>query len=191
MALGADPKQASNWIMGQVLGQLSAQGLEAKDMALTPPTLARLIQLVQEGKLNRNTAVKVFEAVFETDGDVDAYVAEHGLEQVSDAGLVAQAVEQVLCRQPQERGGLPVRQGEGLRLPGGAGHAPAQRAGPLPRWSTRPYVGCWRRSEHAFPKCKNIPRTKVRGICVYLPRTVQVRVCPSTVQVRVVLPGPA
>ena len=97
VALGADPKQASNWVMGQVLGQLSAHGLEAKDMRLTPPTLARLIALVQEGKLNRNTAVKVFEAVFADDGDVDAYIKEHGLAQVSDAGLVAAVVEQVLA----------------------------------------------------------------------------------------------
>ena len=96
VALGAAPKQAANWIMGQVLGQLSAHGLEAKDMRLTPPTLAKLIALVEEGKLNRNTAVKVFEAVFETDGDVDAYIKEHGLAQVSDAGLVAAVVEQVL-----------------------------------------------------------------------------------------------
>ncbi|WP_297209189.1 Asp-tRNA(Asn)/Glu-tRNA(Gln) amidotransferase subunit GatB [uncultured Flavonifractor sp.] len=97
VSLGTKPKQGANWIMGQVLGQLSAHGLEAGDMALTPPTLARLIALVEAGKLNRNTAVKVFEAVFETDGDVDAYVAAHGLEQVSDAGLVAEAVEQVLA----------------------------------------------------------------------------------------------
>ena len=96
VALGAEPKQAANWLMGPVLAQLSAHGLEARDMALTPPTLARLIQLVKEGQLNRNTAVKVCEAVFETDGDVDAYVAAHGLAQVSDAGLVAQVVEQVL-----------------------------------------------------------------------------------------------
>ena len=96
VALWAAPKQAANWLMGPVLAQLSAHGLEARDMALTPPTLARLIQLVKEGQLNRNTAVKVCEAVFETDGDVDAYVAAHGLAQVSDAGLVAQVVEQVL-----------------------------------------------------------------------------------------------
>ena len=96
VALGTDPKQGANWIMGEVLGQLSAHGLEAKDMALTPPTLARLITLVKEGKVNRNTAVKVFEAVFETDGDVDAYIKEHGLEQVSDTGLVEQVVDQVL-----------------------------------------------------------------------------------------------
>ena len=45
VALGAPPKQAANWIMGEVLGALSAHGLEARDMKLTPPTLARLIQL--------------------------------------------------------------------------------------------------------------------------------------------------
>ena len=97
VALGAHPKQAANWIMGQVLGQLSAHGLEAKDMRLTPPTLARLIALVQEGRLNRNTAVKVFEAVFADDGDVDAYIEEHGLAQVSDTALVSTVVEQVLA----------------------------------------------------------------------------------------------
>ena len=97
VALGAAPKQAANSIMGQVLGQLSAHGLDAKDMKLTPATLAKLIALVQEGKLNRNTAVKVFEAVFADNGDVDAYIKEHGLAQVSDAGLVAAVVEQVLA----------------------------------------------------------------------------------------------
>ena len=101
VALGAPPKQAANWIMGEVLRRLSSDGLEAKDMALTPRTLARLIELVQEGKLNRNTAVRVFDAVFADDGDVDAYVKEHGLEQVSDAGLVGSVVDKVLAANPK------------------------------------------------------------------------------------------
>ena len=97
VALGSPPKQAANWIMGEVLRRLSADGLEAKDMTFTPKTLARLIELVQTGALNRNTAVKVFDAVFTDDGDVDAYVKEHGLEQVSDAGLVGSVVDKVLA----------------------------------------------------------------------------------------------
>ena len=101
VALGAEPKQVSNWIMGEVMRRLSADGLEAKDMKLSPPTLARLIAMVREGILNRNTAVKVFDAVFEGDGSVDAYVTEHGLEQVSDAGLVAEAVATVFAANPK------------------------------------------------------------------------------------------
>ena len=100
-ALGAPPKQAANWIMGEVLGALSARGLEPQDMALTPATLARLIALVGEGKLNRNTAVKVFQAVFDDDGDVDAFVAAHGLGQVSDGGLVREAAARVLEANPR------------------------------------------------------------------------------------------
>ncbi len=101
VALGAPPKQGANWIMGEVLGALSARGLEPRDMKLTAPTLARLIALVSEGKLNRNTAVKVFEAVFDTDGDVDAYVKEHGLEQVNDDGLVREICAKVLAANPR------------------------------------------------------------------------------------------
>ena len=101
VARGAAPKQGANWIMGEVLGALSTRAMEPKDMKLTADTLARLIALVAEGKLNRNTAVKVFEAVFDDNGDVDAYVKAHGLEQVSDAGLVEEVVGRVLAANPQ------------------------------------------------------------------------------------------
>ena len=100
-ALGAPPKQGANWIMGEVLGALSQRAMEPGDMPLTAPTLARLIALVEGGTLNRNTAVKVFEAVFDTDGDVDAYVREHGLEQVNDGGLVREACAKVLSAHPR------------------------------------------------------------------------------------------
>ena len=99
--LGTPPKQGANWIMGEVLGALSARSLSPEGLTITPKTLARLIQLVGEGKLNRNTAVKVFEAVFDTDGDVDEYVAAHGLEQVQDVELVENTVAQVLEENPQ------------------------------------------------------------------------------------------
>ena len=101
VALGAEPKTASNWIMGQVLRQLKEHALEPAQMQLTPGTLARLLALVDEGKLNRNTAVKVFDAVFADDGDVDAYVKEHGLEQIHDTGLIDRTVEAVLVANPQ------------------------------------------------------------------------------------------
>ena len=101
VALGADPKQVSNWILGECLRRLSSDGLEPKDIPISPATLVRLIALVKEGKLNRNTAVRVFDALFADDGDVDTYVAEHGLEQVSDAELVRTVVENVLSANPQ------------------------------------------------------------------------------------------
>ena len=48
VAQGVDAKQAANWIMGQVLGQLSAKGIDEKDMDIAPSTLERLITLVKD-----------------------------------------------------------------------------------------------------------------------------------------------
>ena len=99
--LGAPPKQGANWIMGEVLGALSERGLSPEQLPMPPKTLARLIALVAEGKLNRNTAVKVFQAVFDTDEDVDEYVAAHHLEQVQDVELVEKTVALVLEDNPR------------------------------------------------------------------------------------------
>ena len=63
-------------------------------MKLTPANLSALIALVEEGTINRNTAAKVFRAIFPQNADARDYVKEHGLEQVSDPGLVDRAVEE-------------------------------------------------------------------------------------------------
>lgn len=101
VTLGAEAKQSANWIMGQVLGQLSAKAMEAKNMKLTPSTLVTLISMVKEGRLNRNTAVKVFEDVFDTDEDVEEYVKVHGLAQINDPTALAAAVEKVFAANSQ------------------------------------------------------------------------------------------
>ena len=99
--LGGAPKEVANWIMGEVLRTLKEKALEAKQMPLTPGTLVKLLALVKQGKINRNTAVEVFAAIWDTDGDPEAYVREHGLEQVNDTGLVESVVEQVFADNPK------------------------------------------------------------------------------------------
>ena len=99
VACGVRPKEASNWILGQVLRQLSQRNLEAKDMQLQPQTLAQIITLVERGEINRNTGVQVFEAVFDG-GDPEEYIAANGLKQVSDPEQINRAVEAVLEHNP-------------------------------------------------------------------------------------------
>lgn len=100
VALGAPPKQAANWIMGQVLRRLSADGLEVEEMPMTAQSLADIIRLVADGTINRNTAVEVFDAVF-TGGDPIEYVRTHHLEQTSDTEQIATVVEEVLAQNPK------------------------------------------------------------------------------------------
>jgi len=96
---GAPPKQAANWILGQVLRQLSQRGLEAENISIQPETLARIIAMVERGRINRNMAVEVFDAVF-CGGDPEEYVKANGLEQVCDTSVVEQAVERVIRENP-------------------------------------------------------------------------------------------
>ena len=96
VALGAPAKEAANWMLGDMMRRLKEEELEVRDMKLTPVNLASLIHLVSQGTINRNTASKVFRAIFPDNADAAAYVKEHGLEQVRDEGLVQDAVARVL-----------------------------------------------------------------------------------------------
>lgn len=93
VALGAPAKEAANWMLGEMMRRLKEEGLEPRNMKLSPGNLAALIDMVEQGTINRNTAAKVFRAVFPDNADARAYVREHGLEQVSDPDLVGRAVE--------------------------------------------------------------------------------------------------
>lgn len=99
VALEVPAKQASNWILGQVLRQLTQRGQEAADMPLRPEVLARIIDMVEQGRINRNTAVQVFDAVFDG-GDPEDYVKTNGLELICDTGEVERAIARVLREHP-------------------------------------------------------------------------------------------
>ena len=97
VALGAPAKEAANWMLGEMMRRLKEEELEPKDMKLTPENLAALISMVEQGTINRNTAAKVFRAIFPDNADARAYVKKHGLEQVSDPALVEHAVEEAFA----------------------------------------------------------------------------------------------
>ncbi len=101
VAAGAAPKQASDWIQGEVLRELKERGLDVKEMIFAPENLAKLIGLVSAGRLNRGSAAKVFRGCFEDNADVEDYMRKNGLEQVNDAGLLEETVTAVLAENPQ------------------------------------------------------------------------------------------
>ena len=99
--LGGIPGEVAHWIMGEVLRTLKERPQEAADIPLKPETLVALLQLIKDGRINRSTAVEVFDAIFDTNADPEAYVREHGLEQISDVSLVESIVLNVLAENPK------------------------------------------------------------------------------------------
>ena len=91
-----NPKAASNWIMGEVLGRLNAGGQRIEDLRVTPQQLAGLIRLLESGRITGPIAKQVFERMFVSGGDAQAIVDAEGLARIDDAaaidGLVAAAI---------------------------------------------------------------------------------------------------
>ncbi len=101
VALGASPKKASNWLMVETLRLLREHGEEADQLRFSPEHLARLIALTEEGAINSTVAKEVFEQIFLEDVDPEAYVEEHGLKTVNDAGALEAVVQKVLTNNPK------------------------------------------------------------------------------------------
>ena len=99
-AAAANPKAASNWIMGELLRLLRASdGDVAALTTVTPAALGALIRLVDAGTINGSTAKTVFETMFASGRAPDEIVTTEGLAQVSDEGAVLAIVRDVIARE--------------------------------------------------------------------------------------------
>ena len=101
VALGAQPKKVSNWLMVETLRILKERELDPEDICFSPGHLAALIDLTDKKVINSTVAKEVFEVMFTEDVDPVAYVEEKGLKTVNDEGALRKAVEQVIADNPQ------------------------------------------------------------------------------------------
>ncbi|WP_390408178.1 Asp-tRNA(Asn)/Glu-tRNA(Gln) amidotransferase subunit GatB [Lacticaseibacillus jixiensis] len=98
---GADAKQASNWLMGEVSGYLNSEHLELKDVALTPEHLAGMINLIADGTISSKIAKKVFQEIIKNDTDPKAFVEKKGMVQLSDPAVLTPIVTEILDNNQQ------------------------------------------------------------------------------------------
>ncbi|WP_121610165.1 Asp-tRNA(Asn)/Glu-tRNA(Gln) amidotransferase subunit GatB [Mesobacillus foraminis] len=98
---GADPKQASNWVMGEVSGYLNAEGKELHEVPLTPQGLAGMIKLIENGTISSKIAKTVFKEIIENGGDAEKIVKEKGLVQISDEGALLKIITEIIDANPQ------------------------------------------------------------------------------------------
>jgi aspartyl-tRNA(Asn)/glutamyl-tRNA(Gln) amidotransferase subunit B len=98
---GADAKQASNWIMGELSAYLNAEQKELHEIKLTPEALAGMIKLINDGTISSKIAKTVFKELIENGGDPEQIVKEKGLVQISDEGALLKIIADVLDANPQ------------------------------------------------------------------------------------------
>ena len=97
MKYSVKPKEAANWIMGDLLAIAKDAGVPDDDITVDSMKIAKIIKLVENKEVNRAVGKKLLEKVFCEDIDPEAYVKENALGMVSDAGIIESAIREVMA----------------------------------------------------------------------------------------------
>jgi aspartyl-tRNA(Asn)/glutamyl-tRNA(Gln) amidotransferase subunit B len=99
-ALTADPgvpaKLLANWVTGEYMRLAKGEGSGSAD----PAQLAALVKLVAGGVISGTNAKEVFAEHFASGSGVASIIEKRGLRQISDAGALRTAIDQVLAANP-------------------------------------------------------------------------------------------
>ena len=103
LELGANPKTAVNFMMGEIAAYLKENKVEITDTKLTPENLAELISLIEKGTISNNIGKQILVEEMIVNGEkASAIVEKKGLSQISDEGAIKEIVEKVVNSHPAE-----------------------------------------------------------------------------------------
>ena len=97
---GGAPKTLANWILNDLFRLLNERGQRVTDITLMPGALVDLLQLVEGGTVNLNSARDVLAEMIATGRDPLAIIAARGLTQISDEAALRAIVDKVIADNP-------------------------------------------------------------------------------------------
>jgi aspartyl/glutamyl-tRNA(Asn/Gln) amidotransferase, B subunit len=99
--LGVKPKMAANWILGDILRILNDKKIESEDMTIEAENFAKLLKVVEEGKISNNVGREVLDEIFDENKDPMKVIEEKGLMQISGTDELEKIVDDVIANNPQ------------------------------------------------------------------------------------------
>ncbi len=102
LELGANPKTAVNFIMGEIAAYLKEDHIEITDTKLTPENLAELIALIEKGTISNNIGKQIIIEMLKEGTKASVIVGKKGLSQISDEGAIKELVQKVVDAHPNE-----------------------------------------------------------------------------------------
>ena len=103
LELGANPKTAINFIMGEIVAYLKEAKVEITETKLTAENLAELIGLIEKGTISNNIGKQILVEDMITNGEkATAIVERKGLSQISDEGAIKEIVQKIVEAHPNE-----------------------------------------------------------------------------------------
>ena len=95
-----NPKEVSNWLMGEFSAHLNNAGLEVDQSTFKPVDMADLLKMIKEGLISGKIAKEVLEKAFQSGKPPREVVEAEGLLQISDQSELEAIVDQVINDNP-------------------------------------------------------------------------------------------
>jgi len=99
--LCGDPKESSNWIMGEFMKILNDHGVGPEDFSIREDSLGEIIVMLKENQVSRASAKALLLAAYEEGAVPEEYAKEHDLRLVRDKDTLLPIVEKVLEENPK------------------------------------------------------------------------------------------
>ncbi|MDD5697303.1 MAG: Asp-tRNA(Asn)/Glu-tRNA(Gln) amidotransferase subunit GatB [Victivallaceae bacterium] len=92
------PKLLANWIISELLRELSGAGIDISECRIAPEQLAEMVGLIENNTISGKIAKDVFAEMFSTGKNAPAIVREKGLEQLTDTGAIETLIDEAITR---------------------------------------------------------------------------------------------
>jgi aspartyl-tRNA(Asn)/glutamyl-tRNA(Gln) amidotransferase subunit B len=94
------PKQASNWVMGDVLRLLNEEKLDIRKCPITAKALADMIKLIEAGTISGKMAKDIIPDMYKTGLSPQKIIEEKGLVQITDEGELIKTLTAIIEANP-------------------------------------------------------------------------------------------
>ncbi len=95
-------KSVINWVLRDIMGYLKEHKIGLIECLVTPEKLAKLVDLVEQGKINSKVAKEVFLLVAQKGEDPEEIVVQKGLEQIDSVELLEPIIKEIVSAHPNQ-----------------------------------------------------------------------------------------
>ncbi|HBH28791.1 MAG: Asp-tRNA(Asn)/Glu-tRNA(Gln) amidotransferase subunit GatB [Desulfofustis sp. PB-SRB1] len=100
-ATGAPAKKVANWVMTELLREVTAPALIA-DGAVSPEHLGTLVLLIEDGTISGKIGKSVFTEMISSGKDPRTIITEKGFSQISDEDELLKLVREIITASPDQ-----------------------------------------------------------------------------------------
>ncbi|MBZ5624947.1 MAG: Asp-tRNA(Asn)/Glu-tRNA(Gln) amidotransferase subunit GatB [Acidobacteriia bacterium] len=100
--VSGDPKTAANWVMGDLMALLKAEGKDIAASPVSPEVLGELVKLIAREEISGKLAKEIVPKMFSSGDAAGVIMEREGLKQISDTDALDRIIAEVIANNPKQ-----------------------------------------------------------------------------------------